>query len=187
MAFRSFGGEEDPCGAVEWAAHDSSMVPLQHCKRDMCSWLKEKYGGSGASGSRGRPTSKSSDLIQSKAVDSLHLTFSRLAALQKGQEVSEEDTACEDAAIEREELLQDLIKEAQKQIDLQHPLMYEKINLCELFVANKLDHALRKFKLCTLKAMCNSFGVDVDGPATRKAPFITTVFELVKFCQCQCK
>ncbi|KAL9961666.1 hypothetical protein ACROYT_G030658 [Oculina patagonica] len=61
MAFCSFGGEEDPCGAVEWAAHDSSMVPLQHCKRDMSSWLKEKYGGSGASGSRGRPTSKSSD------------------------------------------------------------------------------------------------------------------------------
>ncbi|KAL9978800.1 hypothetical protein ACROYT_G016364 [Oculina patagonica] len=113
--------------------------------------------------------------------------FSRLAALQKGQEVSEEDTACEDAAIEREELLQDLIEEAQEQIDLQHPLMYEKINLCELFVANKLDHALRKFKLCTLKAMCDSFGVDIDGPATRKAPFITAVFDLVKFCQCQCK
>lgn len=113
--------------------------------------------------------------------------FSRLAALQKGQEVSEEDTACEDTAIEREELLQDLIEEVQKQIDLQHPLMYEKNNICELFVANKLDHALRKFKLCTLKAMCDSFGVDVDGPATRKAPFITAVFELVKFCQCQCK
>ncbi|XP_078383239.1 uncharacterized protein LOC144665812 [Oculina patagonica] len=66
MAFCSFGGEEDPCGAVEWAAHDSSMVPLQHCKRDMSSWLKEKYGGSGASGSRGRPTSKSSDFRTGK-------------------------------------------------------------------------------------------------------------------------
>ncbi|KAL9953401.1 hypothetical protein ACROYT_G040813 [Oculina patagonica] len=60
MAYFSFGGEKDPCGAVEWAAHASSMVPLQNCKRDMSSWLKEKYGGSGASGSRGRPTSKSS-------------------------------------------------------------------------------------------------------------------------------
>ena len=57
MAFCSFGGESDPCGAVQWAAHDSSTIPLLSCQCDFSSWLKDKYSGSGASGSRGRPTS----------------------------------------------------------------------------------------------------------------------------------
>ena len=49
--------------------------------------------------------------------------FSRLAALQRGQEISEEDTSNEDGAIAREEFLQDLIQETQKQIDLRQPLV----------------------------------------------------------------
>ena len=65
--------------------------------------------------------------------------FSRLAALQKGQDISEEDANCEDVAIEREDFLQDLIDETQKQIDLQHPLKCDNVNLCELFAVNKLD------------------------------------------------
>ena len=56
MAFFSFGGESDPCGAIQWAAHDSFMIPLLSCQSDFSSWLKYKYGGSGASGSRGSPT-----------------------------------------------------------------------------------------------------------------------------------
>lgn len=107
--------------------------------------------------------------------------FSRLAALQRGQEISEEDTSCQDVAIVREELLKNLADEAQKQIGLQHPLLYESFNLCELkSVANKLDSTLRKLKLCTLKSMCDSFGVDIDGPATRKASFINAIVDLVR-------
>ena len=95
--------------------------------------------------------------------------FSRLAALQRGQEISEEDTSNEDGAIAREEFLQDLIQETQKQIDLRHPLVCDSINLCELFVANKLDQTLKKLKISTLKSMCFVFGADISGPATRKA------------------
>lgn len=111
--------------------------------------------------------------------------FSRLAALQRGQEVSEEDTSSEDVAIAREEFLQDLIHEAQKQIDLRHPLVCNSINLCELFVANKLDQTLKKLKISTLKSMCDFFGVDISGPATRKAPFINAIYDLLRSCQCQ--
>ena len=84
--------------------------------------------------------------------------FSRLAALQRGQEISEDDTSNEDVAIAREEFLQDLIQETQKQIDLRHPLVCDSINLCELFVANKLDQTLKKLKISTLKSMCDFFG-----------------------------
>ena len=55
IAFCSFGGVSDQCGATSWAAHETGMVPLLSCEIDMTEWLKEKYKGSGASGARGRP------------------------------------------------------------------------------------------------------------------------------------
>ena len=55
MAFCSFGGVSDQCGATSWAAHETGMIPLLSCEIDMTEWLKEKYKGSGASGARGRP------------------------------------------------------------------------------------------------------------------------------------
>ena len=62
MAFCSFGGpgKENLCGVIELAKQESSMVPLLSCNVDMSSWLKDKYKGSGASGSRGRPADKGS-------------------------------------------------------------------------------------------------------------------------------
>ena len=55
MAFCSFGGVSDQCGATLWASHETGMVPLLSCEIYMTEWLKEKYKGSGASGARGRP------------------------------------------------------------------------------------------------------------------------------------
>ena len=52
MAFCSFGGVGDQCGATSWAAHETGMVPLLSCEINMTAWLKEKYKGSGASGTR---------------------------------------------------------------------------------------------------------------------------------------
>ena len=117
-------------------------------------------------------------------VQTIRRYFSRLVALQRGQEISEKDTSNEDVAIAREEFLQDLIQETQKQIDLRHPLVCDRINLCELFAANKLDQTLKKFKVSTLKSVCDFFGVDFSGPATRKAPFINAVYGLLWSCQC---
>ena len=110
--------------------------------------------------------------------------FSRLAALQRGQEISE-DTSNEDGAIAREEFLQALIQETQKQIDHRHPLVCDSINHCELFVVNKLDQTLKHLKISTLKSMCDFFGVDISGLATRKAPFINAIYGLMRSCQCQ--
>ena len=55
MALCSFGGVSDQCGATAWAPHETGMVPLLSCENDMTEWLKQKYKGSGASGTRGRP------------------------------------------------------------------------------------------------------------------------------------
>ena len=70
--------------------------------------------------------------------------FSRPAALQRGQEISEEDTSHEDVAIAREEFLQDLIQETQKRIDLRHPLVFDRINLCEPFCRRQTGSNIEK-------------------------------------------
>ena len=64
-------------------------------------------------------------------------------------------------------------------------LVCDSINLCELFVTNKLDQTLKKLKISTLKSMCNFFGVDISGPAPRKAPFMNAIYGLLSSCQCQ--
>ena len=55
MALCSFEGVSDQFGATAWAPHETGMVPLLSCENDMTEWLKEKYKGSGASGTRGTP------------------------------------------------------------------------------------------------------------------------------------
>lgn len=57
MAFCSFGSLDNECGATPWAVQDAGMIPLLSCDNDMTAWLKEKYKGSGASGTKGRPGS----------------------------------------------------------------------------------------------------------------------------------
>ena len=59
MTFCSFGGDSDLCGAVDWAPQDKLMIPVLSCKIDMTQWLKNKFKGSGASGSKGSGASGS--------------------------------------------------------------------------------------------------------------------------------
>jgi hypothetical protein len=112
--------------------------------------------------------------------------FSRLPALQKGNEITEDDdTNSEEVALAKEHLVQQFAMEAEKQISLNHPLVYDKYNLCDLFVRGKLENVLRKLKLCDLKVVCDYFEAEIGGPTTRKAPYIKTLLELVRSCQCQ--
>ena len=105
-------------------------------------------------------------------------------ALQRSQEISEEQQQWR-WGNRKGGIPQDLIQETQKQIDLQHPLVCDSINLCDFFVADKLDQTLKKLKISTLKSTYDFFGVDISGPATRKAPFINAIYGLLRSCQCQ--
>ena len=50
MAFYSFGGVNDQCGATSWAAQETGMLPFLSCDSDMTAWLKGKQRSSGVSG-----------------------------------------------------------------------------------------------------------------------------------------
>ncbi|PFX13112.1 hypothetical protein AWC38_SpisGene22833 [Stylophora pistillata] len=53
--YRDLRGVNDQCSAVSWALHETGMTPLLYRDIYMTAWLKHKYKGSGASGTRGRP------------------------------------------------------------------------------------------------------------------------------------
>ncbi|KAK3738657.1 hypothetical protein QZH41_007870 [Actinostola sp. cb2023] len=98
--------------------------------------------------------------------EDLKITFPRTEWLEaqtiKGYFSHEEDTSSQDAAITREEFLQKLIDEARKELDLQHPLIFDGINLCDLFMANKLDHTLQSCRLHEIEKLNFNFSQDVD-------------------------
>ena len=113
--------------------------------------------------------------------------FSRLAAEQKSQEVEEEyfDTdGQESRALEREALLQELVDETQREIDLQHPITFKNFNLCLLLSNKRLSDALKKLKLCDLREMQEGLNVEINGPSSRKATYIEPLVNLVKCCSC---
>ena len=113
--------------------------------------------------------------------------FSRLAAEQKGPEVEEEffdADGQESRALEREALLQELVDETQREIDLQHPTTFKNFNLCLLLSNKRLSDALKKLKLCDLREMQEGLNVESNGPSSRKATYIEPLVNLVKCCSC---
>ena len=67
-----------------------------------------------------------------------------------------------------------------EQIDYQHPLMYEDINLCLLAKTNSIG----KLKLKHLKDICEHFNIDVTGPKTRKDTFVNPLLDFIRSCKC---
>ena len=113
--------------------------------------------------------------------------FSRLAAEQKGQVVEEEffdADGQESRALEREALLQELVEETQREIDLQRPITLKNFNLCLLLSKKRLSDALKKLKLCDLREMQEGLNVEINGPSSRKATYIEPLVNLVKSCSC---
>ena len=113
--------------------------------------------------------------------------FSRLEVEQKGQVVEEEFFDADgqaSRALEREALLQELVDETQREIDLQHPITFKNFNLCLLLSTKRLSDALKKLKLCDLRKMQEALNVEIKGPPSRKATFGEPLLNLVKSCSC---
>ena len=90
----------------------------------------------------------------------------------------------ESRALEREALLQELVDETQREIDLQHPITFKNFNLCLLLSKKRLSDALKKLKLCDLREMQDGLNVEINGPSSRKATYIEPLVNLVKSCSC---
>ena len=67
------------------------------------------------------------------------------------------------------------------EVQLQHPIAYDNLNLCEL---NKKG-SMKTLSLAMLKSICDFFGVSTDGfHPRRKAEYLSVLGDLVKECNC---
>ncbi|XP_071947533.1 uncharacterized protein [Antedon mediterranea] len=97
---------------------------------------------------------------------------------EDGDEVQENG---DDSKTEKEREIQILSQTVLDTIGLQHPIMFERHNICEL----KAQEKLSRFSLPMLQEMCTSLELDTtDITIKRKKPYIDLLGKLVSTCSC---
>ena len=105
--------------------------------------------------------------------------FSRLAAKKRLPDLNQDD---DDAfAAENESDLQVLEEIVAQEVSLQHPIIYNFHNVCDLITNSKM----KKFTVLVLRQMCIYFDIDVsDIQVKMKQPYIDKLTALVQQCSC---
>lgn len=107
--------------------------------------------------------------------------FSRLASKRSVDIVDEEDEE-EKISARHEEALSEMRQEVSTLVALQHPIMHDTYNICELVSKGKLAAT---FNVSVLRDICVSLGIDVSNVTVkRKKPYIDKLQEVVKSCTC---
>ncbi|KXJ08111.1 hypothetical protein AC249_AIPGENE24815 [Exaiptasia diaphana] len=87
----------------------------------------------------------------------------------------------DDENAEEEYELEELTNRVNQEIGLQHPIVYDSHNICELLSANKLN----KFNIKMLKIICSHFELDTSEiTAKLKQPYISKLRVFWKNCSC---
>ena len=105
--------------------------------------------------------------------------FSRLTA-KKSYSTGSEDVERHEANKEKD--IQELTEEVMKTFILQHPIMFEKYNICEIVCQSKLS----KFSVQMLQEICSAFELDISSiTSKRKKPYMDILQRLVDKCSCK--
>lgn len=112
--------------------------------------------------------------------------FSRRARkLKKGSVMEQGDGLQEDEiadAAEEEETYHLTRSRVLDQCQLIHPVLYESINLCQLFAKNNMN----KLSIPVLKCICDELDLDtLSISSRRKAPYIELISDVINSCSCQ--
>lgn len=87
----------------------------------------------------------------------------------------------EDEPDREERDIQELTDEVNNAIGLQHPILYEAFNLCQLSKKSKLTG----FSISMLKEICNALELDISNVTVRlKRPYIELLEGVLGRCSC---
>ena len=119
----------------------------------------------------------SAEFLTSQQVASF---FSRLAAKRRLPDVtSGSDGEADDA--ETESALQELSNAVMREVSLEHPIVYDCYNICDLISSSKLS----SFSVQMLKEFCNFFEIDTSHvKVKRKKPYLDLLVAFGKNCSC---
>ena len=106
--------------------------------------------------------------------------FSRLAAKRRLPDVtSHSDGEADDA--ETESALQELSNAVMRELSLEHPIVYDCYNICDLINSFKLS----SFSVQMLKEFCNFFEIDTSRVMVkRKKPYLDLLVAFGNDCSC---
>ena len=120
----------------------------------------------------------SSEFLTEQQIQSF---FSRMASKRSVDIVTEEDEENENCA-RQEVALSKMRQDVVNLVGLQHPIMYDTNNICELASSSKLTAT---FSVSFLRDICLSLDIDVSGiTVKRKKPYVDKLQDLVKSCTC---
>ena len=107
--------------------------------------------------------------------------FSRLAAKRRLADVtSGSDEEADDA--ETESALEELSNAVMREVSLEHPIVYDCYNICDLISSSKLS----SFSIQMLKEFCSFFEIDTSHvKVRRKKPYLDLLVAFGKDCSCQ--
>lgn len=106
--------------------------------------------------------------------------FSRHAAKLRHQHTEDDGVSDHEAALEQQQYW-DTREQVLREVQLQHPVIYDNFDLCAMYHANRLN----KLSVDMLKYICEYFDVNKEQLAVRKkAPYIALIGKLIESCSC---
>ena len=128
-----------------------------------------------ARGADGVRLFQSSEFLTSLQIASL---FSRQSTTLRQKDLADEA----DIRASQEEANFSAAKEFVETIQLNHPLVYDQYNLCEMALSGNL----KVFKLPMLQRLCKDLCLKAPVPPVRKkAPYLPLLEEITKKCTCR--
>ena len=164
----------------QWAVKQKAVVRISSdVKETFVKFIQQGSSGSSPKSyaSRRGGANKVSEWVE---VQTVRGYFSWLALQQKGRPVSEEEG--EDKALEKEDYMEQLVRVAEQEIGLRHPLVYDDFNFCDLCTKGRLAKVLEKQNLRQLQSFCEYFDVEISGRANRKALYYKPLIQLANSC-----
>lgn len=109
--------------------------------------------------------------------------FSRLSAKKTySMDLPGQEEELEMHEIETEKAIEEIANEVTETFALQHPIMYEKYNICEIVCQSKLS----KFTIGTLQKICTALDLDITSvTGKRKQPYMAIIEDVVARCACK--
>ena len=109
--------------------------------------------------------------------------FSRLAAKRVVAESQDEEAEHQEEMDRiQEQSIQDLRNEVMAEMSIQHPIMYDTHNICEIVACSRLS----KFSVQMLQDICSFYQLDISSIyIKRKKPYIDLLTDLVQSCSCK--
>ena len=160
-----------------WALRASKKST--HFNENQKNFLDEKFKLGQETGYKEDPSQVAGDMHRAKNKNIIKLYFSRSAAkIKQVGSVAKIDLSASDEEMVYSSARDKIIQECQ----LFHPILYDTYNLCQLYATNKLT----RFSISFLQDICTYCHLEIDSiAATRKAPYIGLIDDLVKSFTCK--